>query len=72
MVTKSVKHSIIVLFQITFRKIGVKEYSGFIEGFGPVLTLSDAVESMGDKGKTISYLKVRPQAAYNNVIGLLI
>ena len=37
----------------------MKEYSGRIEGFGPVLTLKDAVNSMGDKGKTISYLKVK-------------
>ena len=36
----------------------MKEYSGDLPGFGAVLTLKDAIKSMGDTGKTISYLKV--------------
>ena len=39
-------------------KTGLKEYSGKIEGFGPVLTLKDAIKQHGDTGKKISYLKV--------------
>jgi hypothetical protein len=32
--------------------------NGDIAGIGPVMTLKDIVESMGDSGRTISYLKV--------------
>ena len=44
--------------QISFRKIGLKEYSGSVKQLGKVLTLSDAISEMGDKDKVISYLKV--------------
>ena len=37
----------------------MSDSSGYIDGLGPVLTLQDAVQLMGDDGKEISYLKVR-------------
>ena len=37
--------------------------SGNVAGLGPVLTLKDAVQSMGDSGKSISYLKVDIEGA---------
>lgn len=47
-----------VSFQITFQKIGLGATTGFVEGLGPVMTLKDTVDYMGDSGKVISYLKV--------------
>ena len=48
----------ILISQITFLKTGLSDHSGTIEGFGPVLTLKDAINQLGDAGKKISYLKV--------------
>ena len=57
----------ITSLQITFLKTGLKEYSGKIEGFGPVLTLKDAIKQHGDTGKRISYLKVSYESSKNNI-----
>ena len=45
-------------FKISFAKVGMSAKSGPSPRLGQVLTLGDAVKSMGDAGKTISYLKV--------------
>ncbi len=61
------KYSHLNTFQISFKKIGMKEYSGDAKGLGQVLTLKDAVQLMGDAGRKISYLKVRGQKLSSNI-----
>jgi hypothetical protein len=45
-------------FQISFQRTGLAATAGDIVGIGPVMTLKDTINSMGDSGKIISYLKV--------------
>ena len=39
---------------------------GNIKGLGPVMTLKDTINSMGDTGKVISYLKVDIEGSGTN------
>jgi hypothetical protein len=46
----------------------LKEFTGNVAGFGQVMTLKDAVASMGDTGKVISYLKVDIEGSETSAI----
>ena len=53
------------MHQITFKRIGMAATSDQTNTY---LTLQDAIELMGDKGKTISYLKVDIEGAEHRAI----
>ena len=49
--------------QISFQKTGLGSVSGEMEGVGPVLTLKETIDTLGDSGRVISYLKVDIEGA---------
>ena len=53
---------------ISFKDIGMNNFSGNLEGYGLVVTLKDALRLFGDSDKVISYLKAWKMFLFKMII----